>query len=317
MSTLFDPAPAKLRQISVQQIRPDPEQPRKEFDADALAELAASIKSVGVLQPILVRQDAGSVCTILYGERRWRAARLAGLQAVPCLVLPTRTEKLMRKVVQCSENAHHRDLAPLEYVDAISEMLAAGLGTAAIAQALGKRVDWVRGHEVAANPAYRALFETGRLESVDTLAHFRSLPDRARRELLDSGERITSTKCAHLRQKYRTAAALGGEASVPRQAPSDPAGSPTTPAVASDGGCIKAERAPGPAPNPAARDGCEDATAAGEDGTGTGLVDDPRHTIISLAVPSPWIQEAGGVEVIRHLALAALAQCRHQGWQPA
>ena len=203
MNSLFDASPAVLKGLPLHQVRTDPDQPRKAFDPDALSELAASIKVIGLLQPILVREEHEGLYTILVGERRWRAAGLAGLTTMPCRVLSMHIEKLTQRVMQCSANAHHQELIPLEYVDAISEMLMAGLGTSAIAEALGKRVDWVRGHELAANPSYRTLFETGRLRGVDVLAHFRALPDPARRELLDSDTPITSTRCAQLRQKYR------------------------------------------------------------------------------------------------------------------
>ncbi len=303
MNTLFDASPAQLSQVPLHLIRPDPAQPRKVFDPDALADLATSIKVVGILQPILVCKESDGQHTILYGERRWRAAKLAGLDSVTCLVLLSRTNKHTRWVVQCSENTHHRDLTPMEYVDAISDMRSSGLGTAAISDALGKRPDWVRGHELAANPAYRALFESGRMRSVDVLLHFRSLPGEARRELLDSGDLITSTRCARMREKYRQ---IEGKSL---------ASTPTTPALT----CSRE-------PNT----GFEYAVHPLESNHGfheTGKHDikvEPGraepvsdHTIVSLTIPAAWIEEAGSVDAIRRIAMAALTHSRSTGWKTA
>jgi ParB family transcriptional regulator, chromosome partitioning protein len=327
MNRLFDASGALLQELPLSQIRRDPDQPRKQFDPEALAELASSIQVLGVLQPILVREEADGRYTILAGERRFRATEQAGFSTLPCLVLTMNMDRLVQRVVQCSENAHHQDLRPLEYVDAITEMLMAGLGIAAIAEALGKRVDWVRGHELAANPAYRTLFETGRLRSVDVLAHFRALPDQARRELLDSDAMITSTRCAQLRQKYRELEererALR-QPGLPLVDPADEVRAATSPPGGERLGLIPA--------------GEEVESGAHVAGTGDGQTrhegmvpvaqSDVRfapgseaggseHSIVSLAVPSLWIQEAGGVESIRRIALSALAQCRSLGWRAA
>src|SRR5690242_4007296 len=77
---------AELRQIAVETIAPNPHQPRKRFDDEALAALAASLEANGVIQPILVRPLPGGTYELVAGERRWRAAQLAGLETVPALV---------------------------------------------------------------------------------------------------------------------------------------------------------------------------------------------------------------------------------------
>jgi len=74
------------RELSVDQLQPGKYQPRSRMDADALKELSESIKAQGVIQPILVRPIDGGKHEIIAGERRWRAARMAGLQAVPVVV---------------------------------------------------------------------------------------------------------------------------------------------------------------------------------------------------------------------------------------
>lgn len=73
---------ARVRYISINDIRPNPQQPRRRFDSESLQELAASIAAYGILQPLTVRQQ-GAVYELVAGERRWRAARIAGLRQVP------------------------------------------------------------------------------------------------------------------------------------------------------------------------------------------------------------------------------------------
>src|SRR4051794_37116542 len=79
-------AGAELRELHVDLVAPNPEQPRKRFDDEALQALADSVKERGVLQPVLVRPRPGGTYELVAGERRWRAARLAGLETMPALV---------------------------------------------------------------------------------------------------------------------------------------------------------------------------------------------------------------------------------------
>src|SRR4051794_36781638 len=75
-----------LRQLPVDLITPNPRQPRREFDEAALLALAGSLEDRGLLQPVLVRPATGGTYELIAGERRWRAARLAGLETIPALV---------------------------------------------------------------------------------------------------------------------------------------------------------------------------------------------------------------------------------------
>lgn len=113
----FDPTAAQdekvseLRQIKIAEIIPDPDQPRKYFDETALTEMALSIKTHGVLQPIVVTPNQGSYL-IVAGERRFRASQMAGLEKVPALVRTlTNQHKLELSLI---ENLHRRDLNVLE-----------------------------------------------------------------------------------------------------------------------------------------------------------------------------------------------------------
>jgi ParB family chromosome partitioning protein len=110
-----------LLEIPVVAIRPNPNQPRVAFDEDSLAALTASIREVGVLQPILVRAlDEGSF-ELIAGERRWRAAKRAGLPTIPAIV---RDSTDVHSVEQALiENLHRQDLNPLEEAGAYQQLI--------------------------------------------------------------------------------------------------------------------------------------------------------------------------------------------------
>lgn len=106
--------------VKITKVEPNREQPRKNFDEDALLELADSIKQFGVIQPILV-QDRKDYYEIIAGERRWRAAKLAGLKEVP-VIIKNYTE---REIVEISliENIQRQDLNPIEEAQAYKRLL--------------------------------------------------------------------------------------------------------------------------------------------------------------------------------------------------
>jgi ParB family chromosome partitioning protein len=100
-------------EIPVDRLRPNPHQPRHLFDEEALDELAASITRHGVLQPLLVSEDPAGGYLLITGERRWRAARRAGLKTVPA-VIRERVEDVVQLELALVENLQRRDLTPLE-----------------------------------------------------------------------------------------------------------------------------------------------------------------------------------------------------------
>ncbi len=114
------PAPGQIAEIPVAKIDPSPVQPRRRFDADALAQLAASIQADGVLQPVLVR-PAGERFTLIVGERRLRACRIAGLDTVPAILRQIPEERLLE--VTLIENVQRQDLNPVEVAMALERML--------------------------------------------------------------------------------------------------------------------------------------------------------------------------------------------------
>ena len=106
--------------VRITQIEPNREQPRKNFDEDALQELADSIKQFGLLQPILV-QDRKTYYEIIAGERRWRAAKLAGLKEVPVIIRDYSEQEIVE--ISLIENIQREDLNPIEEAQAYKRLL--------------------------------------------------------------------------------------------------------------------------------------------------------------------------------------------------
>lgn len=121
----FDPTAAedknltRTKHVLIQDVIPNPEQPRREFNQESLQELADSIKQHGLLQPIVVVSQDGKYLLIA-GERRWRASQLAGLQRIPALV--RRMDDQARLEVAIVENIQREDLSPLELATALAKL---------------------------------------------------------------------------------------------------------------------------------------------------------------------------------------------------
>jgi ParB family chromosome partitioning protein len=121
VSTVTDGDTPRLEQIPVGDVRPNPHQPRVHFDEETLAELAASIAEIGVLQPILVRPTPDGAFELVAGERRWRAARRAGLSTIPAII---RTADELASIERALvENLHRQDLTPLEEAAAYQQLI--------------------------------------------------------------------------------------------------------------------------------------------------------------------------------------------------
>ncbi len=137
-TAVIEPLPGEvLRKLPVGQLQPGKYQPRREMDEGKLSELADSIKSQGVIQPILVRQLPAGNYEIVAGERRWRASQLAGLDEVPVVVreLEDRTVIAMALI----ENIQREDLNPLEEAEALQRLISEfSLTHAEAAQAVGR-----------------------------------------------------------------------------------------------------------------------------------------------------------------------------------
>ncbi len=111
----------KIHKIKVIEIEPNREQPRRTFDEEALDELASSIKTYGVLQPILVNKK-DDYYEIVAGERRWRAAKKAGLTEMPCIIKDDITDKT-NKEIALIENLQRVDLNPIDKAKGLKELI--------------------------------------------------------------------------------------------------------------------------------------------------------------------------------------------------
>ena len=126
-----------VTEVDIEKIKPNPNQPRKNFDVDALNELAASIKTHGIVQPIVVNDLGDGTYMIIAGERRWRAANICGLKTVPA-VIRNYTDKQVKEI-SIIENLQREDLNPVEAARAIKELMDEyGLTQDAVAERIGK-----------------------------------------------------------------------------------------------------------------------------------------------------------------------------------
>jgi ParB family chromosome partitioning protein len=173
-----------LLEIPVVAIRPNPHQPRTSFDEEAMAALTASIREVGVLQPVLVRTVAEDTYELIAGERRWRAARRAGLPTIPAIVRETSEAHSVEEAL--IENLHREDLNPLEEAGAYQQLIEDfGLTHDQLSMRVGKSrvaiTNTLRLFQLP--PAVQKLMGEGQL----TAGHARALlgtPDRAFQEAL-------------------------------------------------------------------------------------------------------------------------------------
>jgi ParB family chromosome partitioning protein len=116
-----EPTGARFDEVPIDSIEPNPRQPREVFDDDALAELVISVREVGVLQPVVVREIGPGRYQLVMGERRWRACREAGLVTIPAIIRDTPDDALLRDALL--ENLHRQQLNPLEEAAAYQQLL--------------------------------------------------------------------------------------------------------------------------------------------------------------------------------------------------
>jgi ParB family chromosome partitioning protein len=135
---------ARVVEIDRGRLAPGPWQPRRIFDADSLAELAISIRARGILSPLRVVPDVGHKrYLIVAGERRWRAAALAGLAEVPCLVMTADARSGAFHEFAILDNLHRANLRPGEEARAVTQLQHLGLTLHEVADRLGKSQGWV------------------------------------------------------------------------------------------------------------------------------------------------------------------------------
>jgi ParB family transcriptional regulator, chromosome partitioning protein len=136
------PGPAgaadELRSVPVDAITPNPDQPRHRFDEEALAALSASVQERGVLQPVLVRPIAPARYELIAGERRWRAAQLAGISAIPAIVRDADDDAASLEIALI-ENMAREDLSPVDEARACAALVEdLGLSREAVARRVGR-----------------------------------------------------------------------------------------------------------------------------------------------------------------------------------
>ena len=175
----------KIEHIPLAKLSANRYQPRKEFDETAIQELASSIKRYGILQPLVVARDSGDNFSIIAGERRWRAAKIAGLNTVPAVIRSAK--ELEQLELALIENVQRVDLSPLEQglsIECLHEHL--GVTYEAIAVRLGKATstvhnivrlfqlpdraeDALRNHEISEGHARAILALKGQPDKQDEL----------------------------------------------------------------------------------------------------------------------------------------------------
>jgi len=175
---------ARLIELPIDALSPNPNQPRVHFDEETLSELAASIREIGVLQPVLARDMGGGAYQLVAGERRWRAARRAGLTTIPAVV--RKTDDLSSVEQALIENLHRQDLTPLEEAAAFQQLIEDfGLTHEQVSSRVGKSRSAVTNtlRLMTLPPSIQHLLADGRLSA----GHARALlgsPDRAFQEHL-------------------------------------------------------------------------------------------------------------------------------------
>ena len=128
---------SNLNEIEISQIEPNPNQPRREFDSEALQELAISIRELGIIQPITLRKIDGQKYQIIAGERRWRASQLAGLTKIPAYIVSVEDQNAMEMALV--ENIQREDLNAIEIALAYQHLAeATGMTQAKISDRVGK-----------------------------------------------------------------------------------------------------------------------------------------------------------------------------------
>lgn len=128
---------SSISDVDIDLIQPNPDQPRRDFDKEALDELAASIRHLGIIQPITLRQQEDDTYQIIAGERRWRAAQMAGLERIPAYIRTDSDDKVMEMAL--IENIQREDLNAIEIALTYQRLIEqSGLTQEELAQRVGK-----------------------------------------------------------------------------------------------------------------------------------------------------------------------------------
>ena len=136
-STVTTQGSSTISEIPIQDIEANPNQPRREFDAEALQELAKSIQEIGIVQPITLRQMENGKYQIIAGERRWRASQIAGLTQIPAYIRTIKDENVMEMALV--ENIQREDLNAIEIALAYEHLMeSSGMTQEKVSERVGK-----------------------------------------------------------------------------------------------------------------------------------------------------------------------------------
>ena len=185
----FIPSDSASGHIELDRIIEDPDQPRKSFDDEALQGLAENIKAHGVQQPIQLRwSDTHSKWLIVYGHRRVRASKLAGLNTVPCIFIDDDVDEPTIRVRQLVENCQREDLAPMEMAEAIDSL-------ASLTKWSNRRIAEELGFNHTTVGRYRSLLALP--EEVQTLVQNRDLAPSIAAEITKVANPVEQTRLSH------------------------------------------------------------------------------------------------------------------------
>jgi ParB family chromosome partitioning protein len=207
-----------LQELPLSAIKPSRFQPRRHFDEEALGELADSIHEVGLLQPVLVRGDGEGGYELIAGERRWRAARRAGLQSIPALVRVTDDSSALEQALV--ENLHRDDLNALEEAAAYQQLIEDfHLTHEQVAERVGRSRATVTNmlRLLQLPPAIQRMLREGSIEA----GHARALlgtPDRAYQEQLAKRAADENLSVREVEEAVREHGGAGANGSSPKRA---------------------------------------------------------------------------------------------------
>ncbi len=208
---------ARYERLPVAMVRPNPRQPRKFFDAEALRGLAESIKKIGLLEDILVRPREDGTYEIVLGERRWRASQLAGIESIPAKVVDLTDEEA--RLIALTENIHREDLTKVEEAFSFKSFVDEGKQLTTVGDYLGGMEKRVAERLKTLNSHYYVRFQEERIEQLQRMVE--TLRERLKMHELGRFEaKLVSQEelAAHLAEGFDVAAVLpNGQIAVRRR----------------------------------------------------------------------------------------------------
>ena len=219
VSLLASKGPNSIKELPVEKVIPNPEQPRMTFHEETLQELAASIREHGVLQPILGR-PAGEEYQIIAGERRWRASKLAGKETIPAII--ERFDDATALEIALIENLQREDLSPLDEAIIYKKMTdELGYSIRNLAGKLGKDKGYVENRlRLATAPDDVREMVAARYDTLSAAYELMKVEDKRRRKSL--AKQVVAGKLTLIRLRDKVERVLNPEQAGPKAAPALP-----------------------------------------------------------------------------------------------